>query len=380
MASAFDCIVVGGGILGTSTVYHLVRGGARALLVDRADEGRATAAGAGIASPYTDSGDSEAWANLALAAFDHLAGVVEDLESAGFGPTGYARCGFLAPAISDDELEPFGRARTVIFQRQRERADGVDDDPREMSAAEARELFPPLAIPKGAIYTRRATRLDGRLLNSALLAAASANGLVAVDADVDRLLLDGGRVTGVACGPTSYQAPAVVIAGGAWSAAFADQLDFPICVTPQRGQIIHLGLPEDVDTSSWPIVSAFRPHYMVPWPDHRVVVGATRETGSGYDAATTAAGIIEVLSEALRVAPGLASAQIREIRVGLRPLSDDGLPLIGPVPGVEGLFLNTGHGPTGLQLGSYCGRLVTEMVQGRSPALEVSPFEPARFV
>ena len=72
-----------------------------------------------------------------------------------------------------------------------------------------------------------------------------------------------------------------VIAGGAWSQAFGDQLGVHIPVEPQRGQIIHLGLA-DTDTSSWPIISAVRGHYMVPWPDGRVVVGATRETGIGF--------------------------------------------------------------------------------------------------
>ena len=112
----------------------------------------------------------------------------------------------------------------------------------------------------------------------------------------------------------------MVIAGGAWSRRFSDQLGLDIPVAPQRGQIIHLDLG-GADTSSWPIVSAFRDHYMVPWPDSRVAAGATRETGSGFEPKATAAGIVEVLSEALRVAPGLAGASIRETRVGLRPLS-----------------------------------------------------------
>ena len=58
---AFDAIVVGGGLLGTATAYHLTAAGARTLLVDRADVGRATDAGAGILSPETNSRDPDAW-------------------------------------------------------------------------------------------------------------------------------------------------------------------------------------------------------------------------------------------------------------------------------------------------------------------------------
>ena len=151
-----------------------------------------------------------------------------------------------------------------------------------------------------------------------------------------------------------------------------------IPVAPQRGQIIHLGL-RGTDTRRWPIVSAFHEHYLVAWPDSRVVAGATRETGSGFAPHTTAAGVREVLGEALRVAPGLAAAEIREIRVGLRPFTSDTLPVLGPVPGIAGVFLVTGHGPTGLTLGPFSGKLVAGQILGKAPEFDLTPFSVARF-
>ena len=118
---------------------------------------------------------------------------------------------------------------------------------------------------------------------------------------------------------------------------------------------------------------------MVPWDDGRVVVGATRETGSGFAAHTTAAGVLEVLAEALRVAPGLARAEIREIRVGLRPASRDGLPILGPVPGIANLLLAAGHGSIGLQLGPYSGKVVAQMVARGEAETDLAPFSLARF-
>ena len=110
-----------------------------------------------------------------------------------------------------------------------------------------------------------------------------------------------------------------------------------------------------------------------------MVVGATRETGSGFQPHTSAAGVHEVLGEALRVAPGLAAAELREIRVGLRPASADGLPVLGGVPGVRGVYLATGHGPTGLQLGPYSGKLVAELMLGRAIATDIAAFDVSRF-
>jgi D-amino-acid dehydrogenase len=118
---------------------------------------------------------------------------------------------------------------------------------------------------------------------------------------------------------------------------------------------------------------------MVPWDDGRVAVGATRETGSGFAPHTTAAGVLEVLAEALRVAPGLAGAEVREIRVGLRPASRDGLPILGPVPGVANLLLATGHGSIGLQLGPYSGKVIAGIIAGGEAETDIAPFSPARF-
>jgi D-amino-acid dehydrogenase len=375
---AFDAAVVGGGLLGTATAYHLVAGGARTLLVDRADVGRATDAGAGILSPETNTRDPDAWFRFAAEAVEYYPALIERLCAEQDGETGYAQCGKLVVAVSDDEIEPFARARQIIFERQRTRGVPNAHDLHDLTAVEARELFPPLASVHGAIYSRTAARVDGRLLNRALRTAAVSRGLVIREGTVDGLQRAGDAVTGIVVGGERVPAGTVAIAGGAWSEVFGRQLGVTIPVAPQRGQIIHLGLPR-MDTSRWPMVSAFRHHYMVAWPGGRVVAGATRETGSGFTPRTTASGVREVLHEALRVAPGLADAEIREIRVGLRPLSADTLPVLGPVPGIAGVFLVTGHGPTGLTLGAYSGKVMAAQMLGQSPETDLGPFSVARF-
>jgi D-amino-acid dehydrogenase len=79
------------------------------------------------------------------------------------------------------------------------------------------------------------------------------------------------------------------------------------------------------------------------------------------------------------VAPGLAGAEVREIRVGLRPLTSDGLPVLGAVPGIRGIFLVTGHGPSGLTLGPFSAKLVAEQMLGKPAALDLSAFSVSRF-
>ncbi|HYZ25562.1 MAG TPA: FAD-dependent oxidoreductase [Geminicoccaceae bacterium] len=372
--TSYDAVVIGGGVVGASTAYHLVRAGVRTLLVDRRDAGQATDAGAGILSTAANTEDPDPIERFEARATAYYPVLVEHLRGDGAGDTGYGVCGSLTVAVDDDEVAHFHQVRTGL---RRWRA-AKDHGYAEIGPDEAKALFPPLANVQGAIHCGRGARVDGRLLGAALLRAAGQRGLEVAHAAVEELVIENGAVSGIRVAGERIACGYVVIAAGGWSKELGRSLDVDIPVEPQRGQIVHLGLP-GVDTSAWPIVLAFRGHYMVPWDDSRVVVGATRETGSGFLPHTTAAGVIQVLAEALRVAPGLAEATIREIRVGLRPASRDGLPILGPVAGFERLLLATGHGSIGLQLGPYSGKVVAGMIARGEAETDIGPFRLARF-
>src|SRR5262245_47341078 len=252
----YDAIVVGGGIVGMSIGYHLVCAGARTLLIDRADPGRATDAGAGILAPETNSRDPEAWFAFAEAAVGYYPELIRRLDDEQAGETGYAVCGQLIVAATADEDAPFAEARRHVFERQRQRGTPGPDDLREVTPDEARALFPPLAPVRGALYFRNAARVDGRLLTAALRRAALARGLTIEQASVERLAIQGGAAAGVVAAGATFAADTVAVAAGAWSQVFAEQLGARIPVAPQRGQIIHLSLP-GVETGHWPVVMGF---------------------------------------------------------------------------------------------------------------------------
>jgi D-amino-acid dehydrogenase len=373
-----DVIVVGGGVVGLATAYACVRHGLETALVDRADPGRATDAGAGIISAEADSRREAEWYAFGVRAAAYYGSLLSDLAADGAGETGYDRCGMLLAATGEDEREAFLEAKRRILGRQAAAGAPSADDLREMPPDEARRLFPPFGTVVGAVYYRHAARVDGRLLAKALEQASRRRGLAVRHGSVGEIIIKGGLTEGVSVDGTRYAARRVVIAGGAWSKAFGDQLGIHVPVEPQRGQIIHLKM-RNPDAARWPIVSGFRGHYIVPWPDGRVVVGASRETGSGFAPRLTAEGVGAVLAEALRAAPGLADGEIHEMRVGLRPLSADLRPILGPVPRVEGVYLATGHGASGLQLGPYSGKVVADLVAGVEPEVDLTPFSVTRF-
>ncbi|MEM7539163.1 MAG: FAD-dependent oxidoreductase [Chloroflexota bacterium] len=382
METHYNTIIVGGGIVGASVAYHLTQVGVDTLLIDRRDVGRATNVGAGILAPEMNTRDPESWFNFAVEAVAYYPKLVAQLDAQEAGDTGYARCGMLLVAATEDEVEPFEHAKEQILSRQARRGTPSVDDLHLVSAGEAKELFPALTDVHSALYYHNAARVDGRLMAQAMHSAANRQGLTTLEAGVERLLMSDGQVTGVVVDGEAISAGHVVIAGGAWSPAFGAQLGVHIPVEPQRGQIIHLTMPVKEtwsDTAEWPIVSAFHGHYIVCWAGGRVVVGATREPDTGFAPQTTVTGIQEVLDEAMRVAPGLASAQLHEIRVGLRPYCVDGLPVLCRVPNHANVIMATGNGPTGLQLGPLCGKVAAELVMGNDVGVDIAAFDITRF-
>ncbi len=374
MADQYEAVVVGGGIVGASTAYHLSRAGVETLLIDRHDEGRATDAGAGILSPATST-RSNVWFDFAVDAVAYYDELVSKLETEQDRPHGYAERGLLSVAIDESADERF--AKTLSRLREREASGAVSSDSvHELTPSAACERFPPLTEPRRALYYDNAARVDGQQFESALRRAGKNHGLAVLDANVERLLVEHESITAVIADGERIPTEAAVVAGGAWSAGFGDQLGVELPIEPQRGQIVHLNLA--ADTTDWPIISPVGDYYLVPWDDGRVAVGATRES-AGFAPHTTVDGLRAVFSETVRVAPGLADASLRATRVGLRPLSPDGLPVLGSVPNVEGAFLATGHGPTGLQLGPYSGKLVATAVRGSEPEADLTPFAVDRF-
>jgi D-amino-acid dehydrogenase len=370
-----DVVVIGGGVVGASAAYHLARSGLSVTLVDRADGGQATDGGAGIISPATSVKPPAAYFPLAFKAVEYYPTLLAHLAEDGETATGYEVAGALFVATNGEEAARLPAVQRLVEERRLAGVSHIGVVSR-VGAAGARDLFPALGHIDDAFHVAGAARVDGRLLRDALQRAARKRGAAILHGDAT-LARDGDGVQ-VTMDGRVLATGAVVIAGGAWSNRLAETLGVALPVYPQRGQILHLDMRE-TETGQWPIVLGFHAHYILTFPRHRVVAGATREDDAGYDTRVTAGGAHEALGEALRVAPGLASATLREVRVGLRPASPDNLPILGAAPGLRDVYLATGHGASGLQLGPYSGALVADLLQGNPIPLDLTPFAPERF-
>ena len=352
-----DVVVIGGGLVGASVAYELVTAGASTVLVDRHDPGRATDAGAGILSPETGLDPDPASFAFGVRAARHYESLTARLVHDGGSDTGFAVTGSLVVAERPGDDQVMEDAVRLAVGR----CPSVE----EVDPVEAGRLFPPLGPVRRALYNPAGRRVDGRVLLGALSRASAVRGLRTIHGGADGIEVDAGAgtVTAVTTSEGRVPAGAVVIAGGAWSPELGRSLGVELPVTPLKGQIIHLHLP-DCDAGRWPIVQPVLGFYLVPWPDGQVACGGTMEAGAGYDHRPTADGVLQLLRECLRTAPGLAPATVVEVRVGSRPSTPDGHPVLGPLPGWSNAFVATGHGAEGLLLGPYSGMVVARAVLG----------------
>jgi D-amino-acid dehydrogenase len=350
-----DFVVVGGGIAGASVAFGLATRGVSVTLIDDARLGQATAAGAGIIQPWS-SATSGSFYELQAAGAAHYPRLLAQLADLGISDVGYRRTGALIVNASTEVLD-------TVEARVRERSTRAADvgEITRVDSERAGELWPPLATDLAGLHIGGGARVDGRLLCAALVEAVRRLGGEVMNGTATLELSTISPV--VISNDRRIAAGAVVIAGGAWTTELAESLGVPLGLEPQRGQISHLHLA-GVDTSAWPSLSPQSDHYMVAFDGGRIVVGATRETGSGFDPRVTAQGQRHVLDNALRLSPGLGAATLLETRVGLRPMATDGFPIVGAVGEHASLHLATGFGPVGLTIGPYVGdqlsqRLVT---------------------
>jgi glycine oxidase len=114
--------------------------------------------------------------------------------------------------------------------------------------------------------------------------------------------------------------------------------------------------------------------YLVPRADGRVLVGSTEEPEAGFEKATTASAIRDLLGFAVALVPGLTKREVEKSWAGLRPGSPDGMPFIGPVPGHPNVLVAAGHFRAGVQLSIGTAELVRDLITGKAPGVSAEAF------
>lgn len=363
-------IVVGAGILGASTAYQLAKMGTEVLIVDRKDKGQATDAAAGIICPWLSQRRNQAWYQLAKAGARFYPELIEELKSEGETETGYAQVGALSVHHDIEKI------RKMEERAQTRKADAPEiGEIVRLDEKETREFFPLLSEQYQSVYISGAARVDGRALRDALLRSALRNGAALVTGDAI-LQYHSNRVTGVMVGDKSYLADEVIVCAGAWAKQLLEPLGVHFNVSFQKAQILHMQVPGATNTSTWPVVMPPSNKYLLTFDNQKIVVGATHEDNTnGYNTSVTAGGLQELLDKGLEVAPDLLNSTFQEVRVGFRPYTPEFLPVIGPIPGWNGVIVANGLGASGLTMGPYLGNQLAKIVLELDIDIDISQYD-----
>ncbi|SHN56541.1 D-amino-acid dehydrogenase [Paenibacillus sp. ov031] len=363
-------IVVGSGILGASTAYQLAKRGAEVLIIDRKDRGQATDAAAGIICPWLSQRRNQDWYQLAKAGARFYPGLIEELKSEGETETGYAQVGALS---IHTEVEKINKMQERAHLR-KEEAPEIADITR-LDAKETHERFPLLEENFQSVYISGAARIDGRALRDALIRSAQRNGAVLINGDAT-LQYESDRVTGVVVDGKVISADEVIVCAGAWASELLKPLGIDFKVRYQKAQIMHLQVHDREDTGKWPVVMPPSDQYLLAFDQQKIVIGATHENDiEGYDIRVTAGGMQEILNKGLELAPGLADSTFQEVRVGFRPFTPGFLPVMGAVPGWEGLITANGLGASGLTMAPFIGSQLAKLAMGLDLDIDIQPYD-----
>jgi glycine oxidase len=364
VTSSFDVIIIGGGAIGAACARELARERRRVLILDRADEsGTAWRAAAGMLAPQIESDDNESLYELGVASRDRYAVLQGELHEATSVDIGLWREGIARVAF--DETDAAALRANVAWQRQQgHRCDWLD-------SGEAKTQWPWLQAPLGALWSPLDGALDPVKLVEALLADARQHGATLLRQTARRIERDGDRAVAVVA-DERFAADDINVAGGAWSGRL-EGLPRPLSVEPVRGQMAAFPWPSDV-----PRAILYHQHGYVLARGDEAIIGSTMEY-TGFDASVTDSGQQRIWSAVRQLCPPLATRPATRSWAGLRPVTPDGLPILGPAPDLSHLWYATGHGRNGILLAAITAVLLQQMLRGEPVHEHVKALDPSRL-
>jgi glycine/D-amino acid oxidase-like deaminating enzyme len=372
-------IVIGAGAFGASTAYHLARRDVDVVLVDQHAPGSQTSArAAGLTSKTSSTPVMAALRHEACEAFERF-------EAEIGRSVDFHRSGSLKAAYTEA-----GEARLhadfAIAQR-------LGIEAHLISAGQARTLAP--FFEPGAARAIGHVPSDGwldpaKVAESFAGRAAELGARVRPFTTVTRLLLANERVKGVSTSLGEIHAPVVVDAAGAWSRSVAASAGIRLPLVPVRHQL-YITEPLAGVAPLQPIVRLLEASVYVRYADGGLMFGGYEDTPQVVEPETLADGfqiadlaldfhILRALTDEVAAHfPALASAAVAIHRGGLPTMTADGHPVLGPVPGLDGLYVASGCCVGGLSLSPAAGRALADLIVDGKSEPDLTSLSVERF-
>ncbi|MBL4760639.1 MAG: glycine oxidase ThiO [Mariprofundaceae bacterium] len=364
-------VVIGGGIIGCLTACFLKQRGADVVVLERGHVGQeASWAGAGILCPIHPWLYPDSFSHLMDASLAMYPAFREQIEADTGMSIEWRKSGLLVPFFDDDKRDHWQPA--LAWSKR------FNWNIEQLDSAQIRQLEPTLSsnVTKSLLWPEVAQLRNPRLLQAVRVWMQKLAVELHENTEVTSLLSKQGTVTGVQCADgKEFAADQVLLASGSWSGELAAQLGFALPIKPVKGQIVLLKGQKGLMKS----IVKHDDAYFVPRADGRVLVGASMEF-VGFERGNTEQVTDQLMASMQKIAPGLKDLKVEHQWMGFRPGSPDGLPYLGDVPNVKGLWVASGHYRNGVALAPITAEIMSRKMLGEDVALDMSDFSIERDI
>lgn len=349
--------VIGAGIQGLLLAHELMNAGVSVRLWERNRVGReASWAGGGILSPLYPWRYSAAVTRLSVWSQAVYAQWIDRLSASTGVKCDWVKSGLLILGAPEPDALPWSVTHGV-------RAHSVPK-------GDIGQIEPLARASDDALWFPDIAQVRNPRLLKALRADIEARGArISEGIEVKGFATERNKLRALRTSSGDIRSAVAVVAAGAWTSELLRDTGVSLPIEPVRGQMISFELPPN-SLRTMVLDSGF---YLIPRRDGLVLAGSTLER-TGFDGSTTAEARVKLHAAACRIAPFLEGVPIARQWAGLRPGSPTDVPYIGPHPSVDGLYVNAGHYRNGIVMAPASARLMTDLILGRSPTFDPTPY------
>ncbi|MPW23331.1 FAD-dependent oxidoreductase [Paraburkholderia sp. CNPSo 3157] len=376
----YDMVVIGAGVIGTSVAFHLSKLGAkRVLLLDRATVGAGTTAqSSGILRTHYSVKENVELARKSWSVFNDFPNYLGDDEAS----CGLVKCGYMIVAAEGDKLKPL---RASLDQQKQQ---GI---PLELlDARQAQELMPIATFDDAALigYEPEAGFADAYLTATGFARAARRGGVtIRENVAVNKLLIENGKVVGVSTSAGDFAAGIVISTQNIWTPELAGWTGKTLPIAPERHAVLALECAEAPYTFTMPVFKDLASEGMLYYRSYggNQMLVSEGVVGEKLNTADTEQGdipmdyIVDVGAQVAERFPAYETAGIASSWTGVYDVTPDWNPVLGPLPGIEGLVVGYGFSGHGFKLWPTVGKILAQCALGLPTDVSLKPYSIERF-
>ncbi len=378
--NTYDVVVIGAGVIGSSVAFHLAQLGAKSVLVlDRGGIGAGTTSqSSGILRTHYSVKENVTLARQSWDVFNNFTQYLGDEDAS----CGLVRCGYLIVAPDGNKLEPL----RASLQQQHEQGIALEI----LNAAQAHELLPIAHFNDAALigYEPEAGFADAYLVATSFARAARRAGVtIRENVEVNKLLIAKNKVVGVSTNAGDFHAKTVISTQNIWTPELAGWIGCDLPVVPERHAVMALECEPAKYTFSMPVFKDLASPGMLycrSYGGNQMLV-SEGIVGEKLKGAEVEQGdipvdyIIEVGAQVAERFPAYEMAGIASSWTGVYDVTPDWNPVLGKLPGIEGLIVGYGFSGHGFKLSPTVGKVLAQEALGQTTDISLKPYSIERF-